>query len=323
MNEARTLSAPSGVRARLSRLLKSELALNPLAPKQPAGASFRCFVSRSISVLDVQGAAIDLHKAASQTRDVHLLCLQQGAVELSYGEGRIQLHAGDYLAYRGARAMQFRHEHSIELTAVVLPARAIERWLPDWQAAELVPISRPAEGRLCFDISRDLLERREQLHDETAADIVSDAVARLMARSLSHASLSDAAAPQELAEAHRRKVKMFCRKNLGSTGLSVEHVARATGLSRASLHRLFRDQPCSLMKWLQLERLEASRRLLGERGVPARSLTEIALSVGFKSSSHFSAAFRQRFGVTPRDYRAARQPARHRRAQPTRCASRP
>jgi transcriptional regulator GlxA family with amidase domain len=57
------------------------------------------------------------------------------------------------------------------------------------------------------------------------------------------------------------------------------------------------------MQWVQLERLEACRRLLDEPGLPARTLTEIALSQGFRSSAHFSASFRQRYGQRPRDYR--------------------
>jgi AraC-like DNA-binding protein len=44
--------------------------------------------------------------------------------------------------------------------------------------------------------------------------------------------------------------------------------------------------------------------LLAAPGIPARTLTEIALSQGFKSPAHFSATFRQRYGLTPRDYRS-------------------
>jgi AraC-like DNA-binding protein len=51
--------------------------------------------------------------------------------------------------------------------------------------------------------------------------------------------------------------------------------------------------------------LEACQRLIDAPGIPKRTLTEIALSQGFKSPAHFSAAFRQRYGMTPRDYRAS------------------
>ena len=65
------------------------------------------------------------------------------------------------------------------------------------------------------------------------ADLVGETITRLIARSLAMTSLTDAAAPTDLAEAYRRKVRNFCRKNLGSAKLSVDAAARATGLSRA------------------------------------------------------------------------------------------
>jgi AraC-like DNA-binding protein len=241
---------------------------------------------------------------------VHLLRLQQGALRLTHSEGTTLLAAGDFVAYRGRRAMQFRHEQNIELMTVVLPVRAVERWLPEWQAAEFVVTKQQAEAGLCFDIARDLLVRSPQLKSDNAAEVVGETVARLIARSLALTSLFDAAEPEELTEAQRRRVKHFCRTNLGSAGLCVDAVARATGLSRASLHRLFRDQAQTLMQWVQLERLEACRRLLLDCGFPQRSLTEIALSQGFKSSAHFSAAFRQRYGTTPREYRATARAGR-------------
>jgi AraC-like DNA-binding protein len=295
------------VHAQLGAMLKSDVRIDPLA--QSNSGSFRHFVSRTISMIHVQGGGIALHKGRSQSSDVHLLRLQRGSVELAHADGCTRLEAGQFVAFRGAQAIQFRHEQNIDLFAVFLPTRAVERWLPDWQAAEFVTVSTQdqAEGRLSLDIARDLLDSGSQLQQSATAELVGETVIRLMARSLAMTSLSDAAAPENLAEAHRRRVRQFCRKNLGSTSLSVDAVARATGLSRASLHRLFQDQPQTLMQWVQLERLEVCRRLLEVPGFPARTLTEIALSQGFKSPAHFSAAFRQRYGLTPRDYRSSAQ----------------
>jgi AraC family transcriptional regulator, positive regulator of tynA and feaB len=295
------------VQTQLAALLKSDVTIDLPPQTQPHSGSFRSFVSRTISVIDVQGGALALRKGVSHASDVHLLWLSRGSVQLAHADGNTQLLAGQFVAFRGAQPFQFRHEQSIDLLAVFLPARAMESWLPDWQAAEFVTVSdQQAEGRLSFDIARDLLDcagKGGQLQDG-AAELVGETVTRLMARSLAVTSLADAAAPGDLAEAGRRKVRHFCRKNLSSASLTVESVARATGLSRASLHRLFQDQPHTLMQWVQLERLEACRRLLDAPGLPRRSLTEIALSQGFKTPAHFSAAFRQRYGLTPRAYRA-------------------
>lgn len=303
MEYSQTSTSLGSVRHQLGTLLKSDVAIDPLA--KLTNGSFRSFVSPTISVLAVHGGAVAIQKGASHASDVHLLQLQHGSVELLHADGNTRLSAGQYLAFQGAQAIEFRHEQRIELLAVFVPGAAIERWLPDWRAAEFVTVaSDQAEGRLSFEIARGLLDCGKHLHDGDAAELVGETVTRLLARSLAMTALVDAAPPQSLSEAQRRKVRQFCRSQLTSPSLSIDMVVRATGLSRASLHRLFHDQPHTLMQWVQLERLEACRRSLAAPGLPNRTLTEIALAHGFKGSAHFSTAFRQRYGLTPRDYRS-------------------
>jgi AraC-like DNA-binding protein len=303
---ADTARALDSLRRRLGRLLRAELDIELLSDATRPGQAFRSFASPNICVLDVQGDAIDIRKSASSDQSVHMLRLVEGVAELVLPDGSVQLRAGQYVAYRGGQALQFRHEQRVSLLNVMMPAQAVERWLPDWQAAELVVTEARADGRLSFEIARDLLQCSSQLQDDTAATLVGETVARLAARALSDIALHGAAAPCDLREAQRRRVRQFCRRHLASTQLTVDLVARALGMSRAALHRLFADQPHTLMQWVQLERLEACKRLLDEldpNALPRRTLTDIALSQGFKSSAHFSASFRARYGLRPLDYR--------------------
>ncbi|HEV8315310.1 MAG TPA: helix-turn-helix domain-containing protein, partial [Burkholderiaceae bacterium] len=53
--------------------------------------------------------------------------------------------------------------------------------------------------------------------------------------------------------------------------------------------------------WLQ--RLDACERALAGAGSAGRTITEIAYAAGFSDAAHFSRAFQQRFGMTPRAYR--------------------
>ena len=304
MKAARAPMSLARVRSQLGTMLKAEVAVDPLTHLDLRRGSFRSFVSRAISVLDVRGGAIDLRKGSSATTDVHLMRLRRGSVQLVHSEGSTIVGPGQFVAYRGARTIQFRHEQDIEMLGLFLPGSALERWLPDWDAAEFVVSNDRAEGRLSFDIAHDLLESSAQLQDNAAVELVAETVTRLLARSLASASLADMADPADLAESRRRRVRRFCRKHLRSQHLSVDLVARGTGLSRAAVHRLFHDQPHTLMQWVQLERLEACRRALQEADAQPSTLTEIALAHGWKSSAHFSAAFRQRYGQSPRAYRA-------------------
>jgi AraC family transcriptional regulator len=49
-------------------------------------------------------------------------------------------------------------------------------------------------------------------------------------------------------------------------------------------------------------RINRARRLLS---AGTASITEISMSVGFSTPSHFATTFKQRVGVTPSAYRAA------------------
>lgn len=45
------------------------------------------------------------------------------------------------------------------------------------------------------------------------------------------------------------------------------------------------------------------QRALADAASAGRSITEIAYAAGFSDAAHFSRAFQQRFGTTPRAYR--------------------
>ncbi|MFW6345654.1 MAG: GlxA family transcriptional regulator, partial [Halomonas sp.] len=83
--------------------------------------------------------------------------------------------------------------------------------------------------------------------------------------------------------------------------LTTHELAEHLGLSRRQLERLFKKhlQAVPSRYYLNL-RLRRARRLLREGGRPAG---EIALLTGFSSAAHFSTAYRNHFGVTPREER--------------------
>lgn len=83
--------------------------------------------------------------------------------------------------------------------------------------------------------------------------------------------------------------------------LSLGVLAKAAGLSETKLTRGFRHvYNCSVFEYLRAQRLEKARMLL-EAG--EMTITEVAYTAGFSSSSHFSRSFTQHFGINPRIYR--------------------
>ncbi len=83
--------------------------------------------------------------------------------------------------------------------------------------------------------------------------------------------------------------------------LSLDQLAREACVSRFHFGRLFRQQTgMTPHGYLVKIRMDAAASLLGDSDL---SILEIALSCGYGSAAHFSAAFQKRFSQTPSLYR--------------------
>ena len=83
--------------------------------------------------------------------------------------------------------------------------------------------------------------------------------------------------------------------------LKVSDIAKTVGLERSYLYRLFMDNfNMSVQEYLIDYRLKEAKKMMIDRD---RSITEIAYSCGFKSSSSFNKHFKKRYEMTPRRYR--------------------
>ncbi|WP_416138052.1 GlxA family transcriptional regulator [Halomonas sp. HK25] len=83
--------------------------------------------------------------------------------------------------------------------------------------------------------------------------------------------------------------------------LTTAELAEHLGISRRQLERLFKKHLQAVPSRYYLDlRLQRARRLLRESERPAG---EVALMTGFSSAAHFSTAYRNHFGLTPREER--------------------
>ena len=86
---------------------------------------------------------------------------------------------------------------------------------------------------------------------------------------------------------------------------ALPNLAGEVGMSHARLTRGFKKlYGCTVFEYLRNERLNYGRALLEENRL---SITALAFEAGFSSSSHFAAAFRRSYGVSPSDYRLGRR----------------
>ena len=78
-------------------------------------------------------------------------------------------------------------------------------------------------------------------------------------------------------------------------------VAKAAGVSRATLYRLFKPHG-GVMEYVWRARLERARQALADPAVVG-SIGTIAADAGFESGAHFSRRFTMFYGFSPRNLR--------------------
>ncbi len=84
--------------------------------------------------------------------------------------------------------------------------------------------------------------------------------------------------------------------------LTVENLAELTFFSKFHFHRIFKGATGeTLAAFVIRRRLERAIAFL--KHTPELSVTEVALRVGFRSPEHFSRSFKERFGITAREFR--------------------
>jgi AraC-like DNA-binding protein len=118
---------------------------------------------------------------------------------------------------------------------------------------------------------------------------------------LEQAGILPAASGRELL---RERTAALIGERLREPGLDIEEIAGALQCSKRALHKAFEDRGETLHRHLWHSRLELARRQLEDPREASRSITSILLGAGFSSAAHFSRSFRQRYGASPREWRA-------------------
>jgi len=108
----------------------------------------------------------------------------------------------------------------------------------------------------------------------------------------------------ELPSGFLESVRRALQPHLNVEGLSVDFVGRLFGTSRQSLQRKLRANGTTLSAEIhRLKKLRAVEALTQTN----RSITDIAMSLGFKNPTSFTRAFRCWTGESPREYRKTRR----------------
>ncbi len=176
-------------------------------------------------------------------------------------------------------------------------------------ARDRVPVSATLStgrglGRIAVEFCSMLASQGAQLEAPVRARL-GEELMDVLALAFDAAQSDEPLADRAVREARLRSVKAWIEDHLCDPDLTLEAIAKANGISLRYLHSLFTREGTSVSHWIWNRRLERSYDMLLNGNHGAHSLTEIAYRVGFNSSSHFSTAFRRKFGLRPSDVRRA------------------
>lgn len=102
------------------------------------------------------------------------------------------------------------------------------------------------------------------------------------------------------------RIKDFIERHLSDPAMNPAIVACGTGMSPRYLNGLFKDEDTSLMRYVWQRRLECCRKDLINPVHAGCRISNIAFRWGFNDLSHFSRAFKQRYGCSAKAYRNER-----------------
>ena len=151
---------------------------------------------------------------------------------------------------------------------------------------------------------RAVAETLEDLDDDQMRP-VEMAVTEFLASSLSAGEQLAPRGPAATREAHLHRVRQTIETLLAEPDLTLRRVAETEGVSPRYLQKLFTAAGESFTHYIRWRRLERCRMELISPRYADASISSICFRWGFNGSAHFSRAFRQQYGVSPREYRRA------------------
>ena len=99
-----------------------------------------------------------------------------------------------------------------------------------------------------------------------------------------------------------RNLNDLIAKNLDNSTYTVEDLARSLTISRVQLYRKVKAMlGISVSDHINNMRLDKSKELLKKADL---NISEIAYAVGFSSPNYFSTSFKNKFGVSPKEYKS-------------------
>ncbi|MDT0549373.1 MULTISPECIES: helix-turn-helix transcriptional regulator [Streptomyces] len=248
----------------------------------------------AITSVDGASAAQTADGPSHDADQVRLWLVHSGAWALGSKRNTVEhtVVAGCFLLRHAARMHHFALPPHTRAQCIVLPAAPFSLLLG---GREVAGHADAAEVRLLV-AHANMVE--EALPDLSPAGVQAarDTLVEL-ATAVTHHGFDDV--NTRLAPALAQAAKNLAEQRLADADLSSAMLARELNVSVRTLQRAFAAGGESVTAYIRERRLELARQALSASRL---AVSEIAAHWQFADSSHFSRAFKQRYGLAPTEY---------------------
>lgn len=264
-----------------------------------------------LRILEVSASASKVTRSrahvATLKDSVYLLRLQlRGHVTAALHDGvEITLRPGDFTLYDPSRTyVMLLREDSANLV-LRIPRDRLQQYIGCPEA--VVGLVMPGDSGVSAFVSRYLREfwqAANELRSYAVAPHLSAIMLQLIASAYAVIPRGESDRASLLA-LHRTMIVRYIERHLRDPDLTPTLIASKLGITPGYLHRLFSSDAETISRYILRRRLEECSRALRDPARSRKSVTMIAFEHGFSSLPHFCRVFRERFGVTAGDFRAA------------------
>lgn len=220
----------------------------------------------------------------------------EGNAGMAQGDNRVSLSAGDITLIDAARPSDFTYSDNSRQLSLILPHHLVE------QTLRFNPVKcgqRIAATSPIAMLSHRLIMETTRQHslNQSESEATLEAIVSLLRPAIG--------ANDDVVDPHERiwrKTFDFIDEHIRSEALCPELLAREVGVSVRGLYRMFAKKGLVVAQYIKNRRLDFCAESL-RQSTAEQKLSALGYSWGFSDSSHFSTAFKARFGVSPGEYR--------------------
>ncbi|MEP6841638.1 MAG: helix-turn-helix domain-containing protein [Bradyrhizobium sp.] len=230
----------------------------------------------------------------SQHPYVKILFQTYGISHFEQAGRRVDIMPGDCFAYDVSCPHSIVSPSLTRHEVVIVPKELLrERGFHSSKMSPCKLSARNGTGRIAHDFVLAAFDEANSLSPHNATGVADSLIDLLLLPLREADTMFDRVGP----EAMYIRAQAFIREHLRDPELSIDQISVALGCTKRYLHMLFSDKGMTVSDHIWRARLLHCRQELETQA--GKTITDVAFSWGFSSSSHFSRVFRKHFGFVP------------------------